>query len=118
MVEQFWKLFPEFMEKLESISDSKQTKVILHFLKNLSDNNQYTDTIKGIADKTGISYGTVKHTMYALLDKDIIRLTRHASNVYFWNPNLLMKGPAITKLKLVAEYEALDKSKRIRSRNK
>jgi hypothetical protein len=105
MTEKFWKLFPEFIDKLALVSDSKQMLVILYVLRNLNDSNLYVGTIQSTADRTGVSYGTVKNTFKALREHDVLRAK--TAGTLMWNPALMMRGLPVTKARLVAEYKML-----------
>jgi predicted transcriptional regulator len=105
----FWKLFlPVFVDMMVSVSESKRFCVIGHILKNLNYKNQYIGTMQEVADETSVSYKTVRLTFKAMREKNILREKQPGVNMI--NPMLLMMGPAITKLRLVTEYNSLGDS--------
>jgi malate synthase len=106
----FWKLYMfEFVDALKSVIDNKQFFVVLHVLRNLNSVNQYIGTIQETAQRTGVSYKTVQNTFNAMCRNDLMRMKN--PGVYMFNPDLLMKGPVITKLRLTAGYNGLEKTR-------
>lgn len=86
----FHKIFlNDFIEKLDRVTNQK-TKLVFWILSNLTKDNLLLYTYREIADKTGISYGTVADTMKHLLDADFLR--KHSSGYYIINPNIIFKG--------------------------
>ena len=67
--------------------------------------NQFIDTYRDIADKTGISYKTIATIFKKMLDNDL--LTSKQRGVYMVNPTLIMKGDNIKKRKFIVEYEII-----------
>lgn len=86
----FHKLFlQDFIAALELVANQK-TKLCYWIIRNMNRDNLLLYSYRQIADKTGISYGTVADTMKTLQEADFLR--KQSSGYYMVNPNILFKG--------------------------
>lgn len=112
----FHKLFlQEFISALELVANQK-TKLCYWIITNMNRDNMLLYSYRQIADKTGISYGTVADTMKTLLEKDFLR--RHSSGYYIINPGILFKGTYQRRSIALGKYYECEKGESLHSEEK
>ena len=112
----FHKLFlQDFISALELVANQK-TKLCYWIITNMNRDNMLLYSYRQIADKTGISYGTVADTMKTLQETDFLR--RHSSNCYIVNPGILFKGTYQRRSIALGKYYESEQGKRLASEEK
>lgn len=91
---------------LEAIGNQK-IKVITYLMENITTENFILETQRSIAKQCGVSLETVRQTMKALQEADIVRMKSHG--VYMLNPNCMFKGKHKQRMNVLIKYQKLGK---------
>lgn len=98
---------------LEAVGNQK-IKVITYLMENMTTENYIIESQRKIAKSCNVSLETVRQTMKALQEADIIRMKQRG--VYMLNPNCIFKGNHKKRMNVLIQYHKLDseekKSKR------
>lgn len=112
----FHKLFlQDFISALELVANQK-TKLCYWIITNMNRDNMLLYSYRQIADKTGISYGTVADTMKTLQEADFLR--KHSSNCYIVNPGILFKGTYQRRSIALGKYYESEQGEKLASEEK
>lgn len=90
-----------FITTLDIVGNQK-TRLCFWIIDNLNKDNQLTETLRSIVEKTGISLETVRITLKILMDADFLRKIRHG--LYIVNPDMVFKGTHNARLNILNQY--------------
>ena len=103
----FSKLWMKNFISTLNIVGNKQTQLCFWIIDHVTKENQLIGTYRSIAAESGISVGTVRVTMAALLDANFMR--RVQNGVYIINPDIVFRGSRNARLSALTEFTATER---------
>lgn len=91
-----------FINSIDLVGNQK-TKFAFWVIDNITKENLIPMTYRQMAEKSGISLGTVRDTMKILLDADFLRQINRGC--YIVHPNIVFKGTQQSRLNVLSQYE-------------
>lgn len=87
---------------------NKKMELAFWIIEHLDKENKLVMTQRAIAEKSGISFGTVCETMKLLQEGEVPFLQKINSGAYRVNPDVLYKGSHSNRMGIVFEYSQTD----------
>ena len=99
----FHKLWLEHIIHSMDIIGNQKTRLAFWLIDQRNKENQITMTLRQMAEKSGISLGTVRDTVKALLESNFLQKVN--IGVYRINPDVIFKGGKNDRLNVLLEYK-------------
>jgi DNA-binding Lrp family transcriptional regulator len=108
----------DLMNILNTMGNRKMT--ILSYLLSImrESDNTFTMTMRSLSEDTGVSLPTCHSTITELLESNVIKRDTRIKQLYTFNPDLLAKGGANRRKKILIEYNFEDEQKDISNKIK
>lgn len=94
-----------FIASLDIVGN-QQTRLCFWIIDHVNKENQLIGTYRSIAAKAGMSVGTVRVTMKALLEANFMRKVQ--TGVYIINPDIIFKGSRNARINALTEFTSAD----------
>lgn len=95
-----------FLATLDIVGN-RQTKFCFWLIDHVNKENQLIGTYRSLAADSGVSLGTVKVTMKALLEANFLR--KKQNGVYIINPDIVFKGSRNARMNALTEFTSTDR---------
>lgn len=96
---------------------NKKIAVLSHLLKIMrNEDNSMSFTLRKLAKDTGISYPTIQNTISELIEANVIRRDKDINSLYFFNPDLIVKGSSKKRQQLLIQYNFGDEESEIENK--
>lgn len=108
----------DLMNILNTMGNRKMT--ILSYLLSImrESDNTFTMTMRSLSEDTGVSLPTCQSTIKELLVSNVIKRDTRIKQLYTFNPDLLAKGGANKRKKILIEYNFEDEQNDISNKVK
>lgn len=95
-----------FITSLDIVGN-RQTRFCFWIIDHVNKENQLIGTYRSLAAASGISVGTVRVTMKALLDANFMRKVQ--TGVYIINPDIIFKGSRNARMAALTKFTSVDR---------
>lgn len=94
--------------------------IILSYLLKIMRNsdNSVVFTMRSLSKNTDISLQTCQTTINELIENNVLKRDKEVSQLYFFNPDIIIKGDSNKRQRLLIEYNFLDEKKDIKESKK
>ncbi len=106
--ERWEKVYARSLCDMLEITGDEKTKVVSFLIKNKDYKNRVSETVRSIAEATGVSTKTVSRTLTALQKEDFLHKIRNG--VYRFSPHIMVNGNAAVGAAVFREWEIEEES--------
>lgn len=108
----FHKIWLEDLLNILNSMGNKKVTILSHLLGIMKpSDNSVAFTMRSLSEDTKVSLPTCQSTINELLESNVIKRDRTVKQIYYFNPDLLVKGDSNKRRKLLIEYNYEDTQK-------
>ncbi len=115
----FHKIWLEDLLNILNSFGNKKITILTYLLKIMKNyDNSVIFTMRSLSENTDISVQTCQTTINELLESNVLKRDSQVNQLYFFNPDLIVKGDSNKRQRLLVEYNFNDEKKDIKQSKK